>query len=50
MHVYLGIPVPEVAAALGIPLGTAKSRLSRALAQMRRAIGPVSDPGQERVA
>ena len=50
MHVYIGIPVPEAAAALGIPLGTAKSRISRALAQMRRAIGPVPDPGQERVA
>jgi RNA polymerase sigma-70 factor (ECF subfamily) len=52
MHVHLGVPVPEAAAALGIPLGTAKSRISRALTQMRRAIGAVSDPGpgQERVA
>ena len=35
MHYYLGMSVPEVADALGIPLGTAKSRISRSLAQMR---------------
>lgn len=49
MHLYLGIPVPEAAAALGIPLGTAKSRISRALVQMRGAMEPVSGPRQERV-
>jgi RNA polymerase sigma-70 factor (ECF subfamily) len=32
---YLGLTVPDAADALGIPLGTAKSRLSRALAAMR---------------
>ena len=31
----LGMPVPEVARALGIPVGTAKSRLHYALAAMR---------------
>ncbi len=35
MHIYLGIPLPEVANQLGIPLGTAKSRLNRALAVLR---------------
>ena len=35
MHYYLGMPLPEAAASLGIPLGTAKSRLSRAVATMR---------------
>ena len=31
MHYFLGMPLPEVAASLGIPLGTAKSRLHRSL-------------------
>ena len=35
MHYYLGMPLPEAAAALGIPVGTAKSRLHYALAEMR---------------
>jgi RNA polymerase sigma-70 factor (ECF subfamily) len=34
-HYFLGQPLPQVAAALGIPLGTAKSRLHRSLAAMR---------------
>jgi RNA polymerase sigma factor (sigma-70 family) len=34
-HYFLGQPLPQVAAALGIPLGTAKSRLHRSLATMR---------------
>ena len=37
LHYLLGMPLPEVAAALGIPLGTAKSRLHHALAAMRRS-------------
>ena len=32
LHHYLDLPLPEVAVTLGIPLGTAKSRLHRALA------------------
>ena len=35
---YLGLPLPDVAAALGIPTGTAKSRLHRSLALMRTGI------------
>jgi RNA polymerase sigma-70 factor (ECF subfamily) len=38
MHFYLGMPLPEVAASLGIPTGTAKSRLHYALAAMRAAV------------
>jgi len=38
LHYYLGLPLPEVARTLGIPLGTAKSRLHRSLAAMRAAI------------
>jgi RNA polymerase sigma-70 factor (ECF subfamily) len=35
MHFYLAMPLPDVAASLGVPLGTAKSRLHRALRAMR---------------
>lgn len=38
LHHYLDLPLPEVAFALGIPLGTAKSRLHRALKVMRAAL------------
>ena len=43
LHYYLGMPLPDVAAALNIPTGTAKSRLHRSLAAMRVAID--ADPG-----
>ena len=39
LHYFLGMPLPEVARTLGIPLGTAKSRLHRSLLTMRLAIG-----------
>ena len=38
LHYFLGLPLPEVAATLHIPLGTAKSRLHRSLAAMRTTI------------
>jgi RNA polymerase sigma-70 factor (ECF subfamily) len=38
MHYLLDMPLPEVAAALRIPPGTAKSRLHYALAAMRRSV------------
>jgi RNA polymerase sigma-70 factor (ECF subfamily) len=38
LHHYLDLPLPAVAATLGIPVGTVKSRLHRALAQMRAAL------------
>lgn len=41
LHYLLGMPLPQVAATLAIPLGTAKSRLHYALAAMRRT---VTDP------
>jgi RNA polymerase sigma-70 factor (ECF subfamily) len=47
MHVYLDLPLPEVARTLGIPLGTAKSRLHRALQVMRAALDADARPGPE---
>ena len=38
LHFYLGMPLPDVAAELRIPLGTAKSRLHRSLGVMRSTI------------
>jgi RNA polymerase sigma-70 factor (ECF subfamily) len=35
VHFFLGLPLPETAEVLGIPLGTVKSRLHRSLAAMR---------------
>ena len=45
LHHYLDLPLPEVAATLGIPLGTAKSRLHRGLRQMRAALDADARPG-----
>jgi RNA polymerase sigma-70 factor, ECF subfamily len=37
-HHYVGLPLPEVAVRLGIPLGTAKSRLHHATAALRASL------------
>jgi RNA polymerase sigma-70 factor (ECF subfamily) len=42
LHYLLEVPLPEVARTLGIPLGTAKSRLHRALAVLRTSAAPES--------
>ena len=47
LHHYLDLPLPEVALALGIPLGTAKSRLHRALQTMRAALDADARPRAE---
>jgi RNA polymerase sigma-70 factor (ECF subfamily) len=39
LHYYLDMSVPALADVLDIPLGTAQSRLGRALAALRAAIG-----------
>ena len=42
LHYFLGMPLTDVAATLGWPLGTVKSRLHRALGEMRTELG--ADP------
>jgi RNA polymerase sigma-70 factor, ECF subfamily len=46
LHYYVGMTVPMVAQTLDLPLGTAQSRLARALAVMRDSLGADSEPGQ----
>ena len=43
LHYYLGLPLTEVAVTLGVPTGTVKSRLHRALGEMRASV--VTDAG-----
>jgi RNA polymerase sigma factor (sigma-70 family) len=50
MHVYLGLPLPEVARQLRIPLGTAKSRLNRSLAVLRVVVNSADDRSATRIA
>jgi RNA polymerase sigma-70 factor (ECF subfamily) len=38
LHFYLDLPLPQVAGMLGIPTGTAKSRLHRSIGAMRSAM------------
>jgi len=38
LHHYVGLPMPEVANALSIPTGTAKSRYHHAMAALRAAL------------
>jgi RNA polymerase sigma-70 factor (ECF subfamily) len=47
LHHYLDLPLPAVADSLGIPLGTAKSRLHRALNLLRAALDADARPGSE---
>jgi RNA polymerase sigma-70 factor (ECF subfamily) len=44
LHHYLDLSLPDTAVALGIPLGTAKSRLHRALRTMRAALDADARP------
>jgi len=46
LHYFVGLPLTEVANALGIPVGTVKSRLHRSLREMRGATAtePASTP------
>lgn len=44
LHYYLGMPLPDVAATLGIPIGIAKSRHHRSLAELRISIAADLEP------
>jgi RNA polymerase sigma-70 factor (ECF subfamily) len=45
MHHYLGLPMPEIAETLGIPQGTARSRLHYATLAMRAVLEADARPG-----
>ena len=49
LHYYVGMTVPAVAETLDLPLGTAQSKLARALAAMRDTLGENAEPGQPAV-
>lgn len=49
LHYYLGLPLPEVAAAIGIPLGTAQSRLYYAMRAMRANVQIEAVPEPTRI-
>jgi RNA polymerase sigma-70 factor (ECF subfamily) len=44
LHHYLGLPLVEVAELLGVPAGTARSRLHYATAGLRSALTAVAEP------
>lgn len=50
LHYLLGMPLPEVAHALGIPVGTAKSRLHYSLAAMRATVTAEPSPAPASIA
>jgi DNA-directed RNA polymerase specialized sigma24 family protein len=45
LHHYLELPRPEIAEALGVPLGTVHSRLRNAMAALRAALDADARPG-----
>jgi RNA polymerase sigma-70 factor (ECF subfamily) len=48
LHYYLGLSHPEIAEATGQPLGTVKSRLSRALDALQAALAADARIGSRR--
>jgi RNA polymerase sigma-70 factor (ECF subfamily) len=50
LHHYLDLPLPEVAEALGVPLGTATSRLHYAMRGLRAALDADARPTSRKAA
>ncbi|HEY7970162.1 MAG TPA: sigma-70 family RNA polymerase sigma factor [Candidatus Limnocylindrales bacterium] len=50
LHHYLDLPLPEVADVLGIPAGTARSRLHHAMRGLRAALEADARPATQEVA
>jgi RNA polymerase sigma-70 factor (ECF subfamily) len=50
LHFYVGLPVPEIAEILGIPAGTAHSRLHHAMRGLRAALDADARPPVREVA
>jgi RNA polymerase sigma-70 factor (ECF subfamily) len=48
LHYLLDLPVDQVAAELGVPVGTVKSRLARARAALAIRLGPEEERPAER--
>lgn len=48
LHHHVGLPLVEIAATLGIPSGTARSRLHYATQALRRALGDVPEASAPR--
>jgi RNA polymerase sigma-70 factor, ECF subfamily len=46
LHHYLDLPLEQVASVVGVPIGTVKSRLHRAIAEMRAALEADARPVQ----
>ena len=46
LHQYVGLPMPEVATALGIPSGTAKSRYHYAMSALRASLEAEGRPAR----
>jgi len=50
LHFYADLPLTEIAAALGVPAGTARSRLHYALTRLRAALDAVDAPRHDQFA
>jgi len=49
LRYFVGMPMADIASVMGIPIGTAKSRLNRALASMRVVVAPADGQGERSI-